>query len=104
MEKADDYERSLSGTNCGLQPRIVFLGTFKNLQAYVTLVDKKYNFAEPLEAVEQCFFLYQALNISYPSESIAVWNFMQIYIFKVTTKFDNSTSSIKSIWHNLNKR
>ncbi|XP_055910179.1 uncharacterized protein LOC129944638 [Eupeodes corollae] len=103
LGKADDFERQLLNSNVGLQPRIIFVGELNCLKAYVTLTDKKYAFENPLDAVQQCFYMYQALHIKYPAESTSVWTFIQIYIFNVKTKFDQVSSSIKSIWRSLKK-
>lgn len=68
------------------------------MAAYVTLVDNKYTFEDPVKAVETAFLIYWALNIEYPEESKVVWTFVQKYIFGLSTIEDLNKPSIKSVY------
>ncbi|XP_055856463.1 uncharacterized protein LOC129919562 isoform X2 [Episyrphus balteatus] len=108
IQESDNHEINLAKNNSGKQPRIVVLGDpSKKLNAYVTLLDKKYFFEDPLEAFETCFFLFYVLDLNYPAESMMVWTFTQIFLFgiKVEQKFKKGVNmaTIETIHNDLCK-
>ena len=103
LENATDYEAKLSSTSSGIQPRVVFVGDFSALKSYITLVNQKYWFDDPIRCIEACMHLFLALNVKYPPESIVVWNFIQKFIFGVNTKFDSNHSCLQGLQNDVQK-
>lgn len=97
MQQADIFDR----LSVELQPRIIFIGNMNELSAYVTLCGKKYFFKNPLEAIESCFNIFMALNVKYPAETKVIWNFVQRYIFKISTQHDLNNIGIKTVYYKL---
>ena len=47
----------------------------------------------PLQALDVCFKLYQALNAEYPATGLQLWNFIQRYVYNIHTTADVGSSS-----------
>lgn len=77
----------------------------EQLKSYVTLINKKYYFEDPIKAIEACFHLYYALDLTYPVECVNVWTFLQVYIFGVPLQSNNKNkptlSSVNTVNNNL---
>lgn len=67
------------------------------------LVYKKSYFENPLEGVQNTLLTYLAPDISYPAESVRVWNFVQIFVAGVTTKFDIGRAGLNTLYNSLVK-
>lgn len=48
----------------------------------------KYNFLSIIPALDCCFKIFHVFNLRYPLESIAVWQFIQQFVFEIYTKHD----------------
>lgn len=71
--------------------------------SYVFVDNVLYYFDSPLEAMDGCFKIAHALHAEYPDDCEPVWNLLQIYVYKITTKWDKSFTSVSSIISDLNK-
>ena len=81
-----------------LQPFIVAVGEIDNLTSiYVYIDGTKYLMESSLKAVDVCFKCFQALNANYPSTGQQVWNFLQRYIYKIHTDFDDKSSTQEAL-------
>lgn len=48
----------------------------------------KYNFLSIIPALDCCFKIFHVFNLRYPLESMAVWQFIQQFVFEIYTKHD----------------
>lgn len=64
---------------------------------YISIAGQKIYFKSALKCIQSCFFLYLGLNIQYPDECHHIWQFIQTYVFEVTTPYDKKIPMIDSL-------
>lgn len=86
-----------------IQPFLIVIGEMLNPQQFLVYFDDiKYTFGSFLHAFETCFKIFQVFNLNYPAESIAVWQFLQMLIYKIKTKFDKTIPIVSQIISEVN--
>ncbi|XP_008551904.1 uncharacterized protein LOC103574270 [Microplitis demolitor] len=70
-----------------LQPRPIVVGSIENIISYHLFIDEvQYNFQSSIEVLEVAFKSYYSLNAHYPPEAKAVWQFIELALFKLEEK------------------
>lgn len=57
--------------------------------AFYAIAGNTYKVQDPLEAVEQFFLFIYGIDIKCEKAVHHIWNFLQLYIFNITTSDDN---------------
>lgn len=81
----NDYKIWCNQQNISIQPKIHFIGNPITV-AQLVICDNKYLYDKPLDAVENYFFFFTALNIDYPVAANVVWNLIGELIFNLKSK------------------
>lgn len=71
MQADDDYERYKTfcqNNNLLVQPRIHFIGKPVSVEE-LNIVNRKFLYEDPLEAIETAYLFFNGLNIEYPEQS-----------------------------------
>jgi len=71
--------------------------------SYVVINKFVYSVETPLKAVDICFKTFFALNLDYPKESNHIWQFIQQFLYEITTKTDKNYQSVNLIINDLKK-
>ncbi|XP_047998149.1 uncharacterized protein LOC125235594 [Leguminivora glycinivorella] len=81
-----------------LQPVIVIVGSsYMDIQKYYVVVnDLFYETNSILKAVDTCFKIFHSLHCQYPTESVCVWNFLQLGLYQLKTKWDKTYSTVNA--------
>lgn len=82
-----------------LQPFPAVVGGGGTYDSYVVLDSVRYRVDNPLEAVDTCFKLYQALHAQYPCYSSHSWLFVQKALYNITTKWDAQVPNVETAIH-----
>lgn len=69
---------------------------------YVTILDQKYWFDDPLVAFDKYFHIFWGLNLKYPKECQQIWAFFQIAVFQITTLHDVISPQLKQLLKDVN--
>lgn len=105
VQADDSYDRFkifCQNHNLMVQPRVHFIGCPINV-AELLIVDRKFIFANPLEAVETAYLFFNSLNIQYPEQSDQVWRAISDLIFNLNeNKF--LKSSQKTLLNNIKNK
>lgn len=76
-----------------IQPRVHLIGSPITV-AELLVVDKKFLYSNPLEAIETAFFFFTALNIKYPAAAEQVWNIFSELVFNVATNIKGTARTL----------
>ncbi|XP_047020948.1 uncharacterized protein LOC124630940 isoform X2 [Helicoverpa zea] len=81
-----------------LQPVIVIVGSsYTDIQKYFVVVnDLFFETNSILKAVDTCFKIFHSLHCQYPTESVCVWNFIQLGLYQLKTKWDKTYSTVNA--------
>jgi len=71
--------------------------------SYVIINKFVYSVETPLKAVDICFKTFFALNLNYPKESNHIWQFIQQFLYEITTKTDKNYQAVNHIINDLKK-
>lgn len=78
-----------------LQPFIILVGSLKEISSYLVVVDNTfYRLNSILSSVDCCFKIINTLHAKHPSESEAIWNFIQKGLYKLHTPLDKNFTSV----------
>jgi len=69
------------------QPFIILLGQQSTLETtqFCVMVERKHIFCSSfLQALDTCFKIFHVLNINYPAECQAVWEFLESFIYGIS--------------------
>lgn len=99
-ENFEEFKLATVQQGYSVQPRIHLIGTPISV-AEVTIVDQKFIFIDPLEALEIVFFFFTALNIKYPAAAEQVWTLIGELIFN--DKNLQLTGSARTLLHDIKK-
>ena len=82
-----------------LQPFVIGVGSEieKLTSIYVYIDGTKYLMESSLKAMDVCFKSIQVLNANYSSTTQQLWNFIQRYIYKIHTAYDDRSSSQEEV-------
>lgn len=96
------FEENLKNKcNAPVQPRCYVIGEFENCKASVITTTTKYMFNNPIEAIDACLKIFQALNAEYPRESEHIWEFLQKSVYNIQTDFDKNYNSVLILLNDL---
>lgn len=88
--------------NINFQPLVVLTGDIQSVISSKVVVDNTiYTLPSPIEAVDACFKIVHATNACYQEECEALWLFIQLYMYEITTKYDRINQSIRNLAVNL---
>ncbi|XP_060855093.1 uncharacterized protein LOC132932745 [Metopolophium dirhodum] len=81
-----------------LQPFVLIVGSsLKEISNYFVIVDNTfYRLSSILSAVDCCFKIIITLNAKYPSESEAIWYFIQKGLYKLNTPLDKNFTAVNA--------
>ncbi|XP_074101655.1 uncharacterized protein LOC141529128 isoform X1 [Cotesia typhae] len=80
-------QNTLETYGLSLQPRPIVVGSIENIISYHLFIDEvQYNFQSSIEVLEVAFKSYYSLNAHYPPEAKAVWQFIELALFKFEEK------------------
>lgn len=84
--------------NLTLQPVIVIVGSsYMDIQKYFVVVnDLLFETNSILKTVDTCFKIFYSLHCQYPTESTCVWNFIQLGLYQLKTKWDKNYSTVNA--------
>lgn len=85
----------------GLTLQPVIFADITNSTYYIVFDDIKYNVDTILKAIDVTFKILQVLNLEYPMESKSIWIFIQKYLYKISTPFDITLSSVEVMCNDL---
>lgn len=88
----------LVGLGQTLQPFVLIVGaSLKEISNYFVIVDNTfYRLNSILSAVDCCFKIIITLNAKYPSESEAIWYFIQKGLYKLNTPLDKNFTAVNA--------
>jgi len=88
----------LVGLGQTLQPFVLIVGSsLKEISNYFVIVDNTfYRLNSILSAVDCCFKIIITLNAKYPSESEAIWCFIQKGLYKLNTPLDKNFTTVNA--------
>ncbi|CAH1153273.1 unnamed protein product [Phaedon cochleariae] len=96
----------MAGLKLHLQPFIIIVGqTLSDISSYYIIVDKTlYKVENILSAVDACFKIIHVLNAEYPTESKPIWMFIQLCFFEMSTKYDQTYTTVSTLLSELEVR
>jgi len=98
----EEYITCRSKEKNPIQPYILIVGTPIEPKEILVFFDStKYKVFSIVHAIDVCFKIFHLFNLEYPSQSIAVWIFIQKYFFSLTTKFDKPCHLLGQILSDL---
>lgn len=82
-----------------LQPFIIVVGpSLIQISArYVILNNLRYEMPSIVKSVDACFKIIFILNAEYSAESTHIWQFIQKYIFTLSTKHDKIFTTVRAL-------
>jgi len=86
-----------------VQPLIVAVGlTLAECKDFYVVIDKHYYYFNDCKtAVDVCFKAIHALHAHYPTESEAIWYFLQLGLYDLKTPWDKVISQVSKQLKNL---
>lgn len=93
----------LANRGLNLQPLLIFVGpTLSNITAsYVQINTVRYEFRNPLKALDMCFKAFHALDAAYQDECQAVWLFIQRYFYDLYLTEDKNIPRVTNLLSSL---
>lgn len=90
MKTFDDHLTSSTGDS--LPPRVYVIGQLKEKpKALIKIADISYSFDDPLLAFDTFFKVSVGIKLQFPRQSIAVWSFIDRFVYKLDyIKINNS--------------
>ncbi|CAG9818753.1 unnamed protein product [Phaedon cochleariae] len=91
------------GLGRSFQPLIVIVGqTLEEANRFHVIVDDTiYNFTSAIGAVDGAFKIFHATGACYPEEATDLWLLIQVAFYKIRTKYDRLSQSIKHLLTDL---
>lgn len=88
----------LVGLGHTLQPFVLIVGpSLKEICSYFVIVDNTYyRLNSIISSVDCCFKIIITLNAKYPSESEAIWYFLQKGLYKLHTPLDKNFTAVNA--------
>jgi len=92
--------------NLTVQPYIIVVGpSLDKIVSFFVAVDTTlYNVKSVFEAIDACFKIFHALNVTYPAASQHIWLLIQRELYQFTTKSDKCPSYTYIRDHNFVER
>lgn len=90
--------------NGTLQPIIVVVGEslIKVTEFYVYCDGLKFKFSSFVKCLDMCFKIFHVLNFQYPIYCKGVWNFIQMFFYKIKTPYYENSPKISGLVSHLN--
>lgn len=88
----------LVGLGQTLQPFVLIVGSsLKEISSFFVIVDNTfYRLNSIISSVDCCYKIIIALNAKYPSESEAIWYFIQKGLYKLHTSLDKNFTAVNA--------
>ena len=92
----NEHKEDLAKQGLPLQPIIVITGPlFKIEKCYVCVNEVKYKMDSCIETVDLALQIFFTAHCNYPHASAALWTFIQIAGYEITTTTDKTNLSLK---------
>ena len=81
------------------QPQVLVLGdsVTEPQQIFVICHSISYEVPNAMKAVDVCFKMFFAFNLAYPVEVEDVWEFLQLAVYSVHTKYDRPSPAVREL-------
>lgn len=97
--------KTLQNKGATSQPYIIIVGeSLQDIKTYLVVVNKFviYHRVNIMQAVDTCYKAIWALNAEYGIDSNAIWYFIQRGFYKMTSQFDQGSTSAESLLTDCN--
>ena len=100
----ENQTRMALTSKINIQPFIFVIGEhFYSENQYYIYCDKiRYKLVSPVAALDCTFKLFQVFYLEYPIQSKAVWQFIQMFFYEITTPHDDAFPSVDLLINKLN--
>ncbi|CAG9819956.1 unnamed protein product [Phaedon cochleariae] len=103
LTTSEARKNKYKGLGRSFQPLIVIVGqTLEEANRFHVIVDDKiYNSTSAIGAVDRAFKIFHATGACYPEEATDLWLLIQVAFYKIRTKYDRLSQSIKHLLTDL---